>query len=93
MLTWLHQCSRYSPVSDPQHIVFDSPAFLYSLFPSEPRLSRISLSVKPECSVLWSIWVVVDQSIRKIMFSISVFITFLDYFKIPQVAILGDLHV
>jgi hypothetical protein len=27
------------------------------------------------------------------IFSIKVFVTFLDYLKIPQVAILGDLHV
>jgi hypothetical protein len=27
------------------------------------------------------------------IFSIKVFVTLLDYLKIPQVAILGDLHV
>jgi hypothetical protein len=32
-------------------------------------------------------------SVRKVIFSIKVFITLLDYLKIPQVAILGDLHV
>jgi hypothetical protein len=31
--------------------------------------------------------------VRKTIFSIKVFVTLLDYLKIPQVAILGDLHV
>jgi hypothetical protein len=31
--------------------------------------------------------------VRKMIFSKKVFVTFLDYLKIPQVAILGDLHV
>jgi hypothetical protein len=31
--------------------------------------------------------------VRKMIFSIEVFVTLLDYLKIPQVAILGDLHV
>jgi hypothetical protein len=30
---------------------------------------------------------------RKMIFSIKVFVTLLDYLKIPQGAILGDLHV
>jgi hypothetical protein len=30
--------------------------------------------------------------VRKMIFSIKVFVTLLDYLKIPQVAILGDLH-
>jgi hypothetical protein len=34
-----------------------------------------------------------DNNIRKMIFSIKVFVTFLDYLKIPKVAILGDLHV
>jgi hypothetical protein len=29
---------------------------------------------------------------RKMIFSIKVFVTLLDYLKIPQVAILSDLH-
>jgi hypothetical protein len=33
------------------------------------------------------------KSVRKMIFSIKVFVTLLDYLKIPQVAILGDLHV
>jgi hypothetical protein len=32
-------------------------------------------------------------TVRKMIFSIKVFVTLLDYLKIPQVAILGDLHV
>jgi hypothetical protein len=35
----------------------------------------------------------VHRSVWKIIFSIKVFVTLLDYLKIPQVAILGDLHV
>jgi hypothetical protein len=31
--------------------------------------------------------------VRKIIFSIKVFVTLLDYLKIPQVTILGDFHV
>jgi hypothetical protein len=33
------------------------------------------------------------ESAGKMIFSIKVFVTLLDYLKIPQVAILGDLHV
>jgi hypothetical protein len=32
-------------------------------------------------------------SYKKTIFSIKVFVTLLDYLKIPQVAISGDLHV
>jgi hypothetical protein len=35
----------------------------------------------------------VHKTVRKMIFSIKVFVTLLDYLKIPQVAILGDLHV
>jgi hypothetical protein len=31
-------------------------------------------------------------SVRKMIFSIKVFVTLVDYLKIPQVTILGDLH-
>jgi hypothetical protein len=31
--------------------------------------------------------------VRKMIFSIKVFVTLLDYLKIPQVTILDDLHV
>jgi hypothetical protein len=31
--------------------------------------------------------------VRKMIFPIKIFVTLLDYLKIPQVAILGDLHV
>jgi hypothetical protein len=31
--------------------------------------------------------------VRKMMFSMKVFVILLDYLKIPQVTILGDLHV
>jgi hypothetical protein len=31
--------------------------------------------------------------VREMIFSIKVFVTLLDYLKIPQVTILGDLHV
>jgi hypothetical protein len=33
------------------------------------------------------------RCVRKMISSIKVFVTLLDYLKIPQVAILGDLHV
>jgi hypothetical protein len=33
------------------------------------------------------------HSVRKVIFSIKVFVILLDYLKIPQVSILGDLHV
>jgi hypothetical protein len=36
---------------------------------------------------------IVTDSVRKMIFSIKVFITLLDYLKIPQVTILGDLYV
>jgi hypothetical protein len=32
-------------------------------------------------------------SVRKMIFSIKVFVTLLDYLKTPQVAILVDLHI
>jgi hypothetical protein len=31
--------------------------------------------------------------VRKMILSIKIFITLLDYLKIPQVAILGELHI
>jgi hypothetical protein len=33
------------------------------------------------------------MNVRKMIFSIKVFVILLNYLKIPQVAILGDLHV
>jgi hypothetical protein len=36
---------------------------------------------------------VLPPPVRKMIFSIKVFVTLLDYLKIPQVPILGDLHV
>jgi hypothetical protein len=33
------------------------------------------------------------EIVRKMIFSIKVFVTLLGYLKIPQVTILGDLHV
>jgi hypothetical protein len=34
-----------------------------------------------------------EEIVRKMIFSIKVFVTLLDYLKFPQVAILDDLHV
>jgi hypothetical protein len=31
--------------------------------------------------------------VRKMIFSMKVFVTLLDYLKIPQITILGDLHI
>jgi hypothetical protein len=33
------------------------------------------------------------MTVRKMIFSIKVFVTLLDYLKIPQIAILGDFQV
>jgi hypothetical protein len=35
----------------------------------------------------------ISWGVRKMIFSIKVFVTLLDYLKIPQVTILGDLHI
>jgi hypothetical protein len=37
--------------------------------------------------------VMMPDGVRKMIFSIRVVVTLLDYLKIPQVTILGDLHI
>jgi hypothetical protein len=49
-----------------------------------------------ECDLVTDIPIMVIEwgyIVRKTIFSIKVFVTLLDYLKIPQVANLGELHV
>jgi hypothetical protein len=66
------------------------------------------LFIDEQCSIVWvahssfiyllkdflaASWSIFNDVVRKMIFSIKVFVTLLDYLKITQVTILGDLHV
>jgi hypothetical protein len=62
-----------------------------------PRIHRVSTSTSLKTSLfpgtLDPTHPLVLPNVRKMIFSIKVFVTLLDYIKIPQVANLGDLRV